>query len=536
MPKVTVRPVKQAPNYKRIAVTGAGGNATTALSDQSDATYVRRKANGAPMCRLVLARPTIPAAHDIATVVPGARLRQPTSRAPKLVTLAMSVPGTGKPKNKIAPTLNGPAVRAGSGTSAYTFAAAAGTGKMQGPRGPWAEWLGQLAVRVNDGHKHDDANRAYVYDLFGDVYCCARPTAALATTPASPVLSTSYPTLSATFSALIEDWQDNSGAPARTELEYEMRLFSSAQYTAQGFNPTTSAAVWSSQGLTAPLDYTDGATPSSETVDEEPDAFLPNDIYRLYGRARRYFDAAQVGDWAYISVDVGVTPCPAPALTATIADAAQRVALVATAGATTGAASPLVSIERSADGGATWQPVRGATRVPVAFGTPLTVLDYEAPRETSVRYRANTEATFVDVQLVSAWGAATAAGTLTATTWNLKVPLDPTLNWLDANVDADPTFAQNEDAGVFRPIGRKYPVVVSMSIGGADGSMVVTARTAAEWAKLEALRDYAGSLLLESPRGWSRYIRIIGRSWTETGGKGAARRKVACEFLEVGAP
>ena len=120
-------------------MTGAGGNAATALSDQSDATYVRRKADGAPMARFVLAAPAVPAGHDIATIVPGARLRQPTSHPPKLVTLAMSVPGKGKPKNKIAPTVTGPAVRAGSGTTAYTFAAPPAPGQMAGPTGPWSD-------------------------------------------------------------------------------------------------------------------------------------------------------------------------------------------------------------------------------------------------------------------------------------------------------------------------------------------------------------------------------------------------------------
>ncbi|HRU10790.1 MAG TPA: hypothetical protein P5144_15545, partial [Thermoanaerobaculia bacterium] len=264
MPKVTVRPVKQEPNYKRLAVTGAGGKASVAVSDQSDATYIRRAVNGAPMARFLLAAPTIPAGHDIATIVPGARLRQPTSNPPKLVTLAMSVPGGGKPTNKIMPTVNGPSVRAGSGTSAYTFETPAAQGRMAGPRGPWADWLTRLAVRVNDGHKASDSNRAYIYEVFADVYYAARPTVALATDPASPVTTTSYPELGATFSALVESWQDNEGEPARTEVAYELRVFSQAQYEAAGFDPDLSTPLWETQGLTAPLDYIDGVTLSSE--------------------------------------------------------------------------------------------------------------------------------------------------------------------------------------------------------------------------------------------------------------------------------
>ena len=163
MPSARIRPTRQTPNYKRIAVTGAGGSAVTAMSDQSDATYVRRKANKAPMARFVLAAPSVPAGNDIATIVPGARLKQPTSRPPKLVTLAMSVPGSGKPQNKIAPTVTGPVVRAGSGTNAYNFATPAGAGKTAGPTGPWSGLLSVLAVRVNDGH--DRGRRQPRHDL-----------------------------------------------------------------------------------------------------------------------------------------------------------------------------------------------------------------------------------------------------------------------------------------------------------------------------------------------------------------------------------
>ena len=536
MPKVTVRPNKQDPNYKRIAVTGAGGNAATAVSDGSDGTYIRRKVDGAPTARFRLAAPLVPAGHDIATIVPGARLRQPTSRPPKLVTLAMSVPGTGKPKNKIAPTVNGPAVRAGSGTSAYTFETPAAQGRTAGPTGPWDTLLGKLAVRVNDGHKGSDSNRAYIYDLFADLYCAARPTVALSTTPATPISGTSYPEINATFSALVEAWQDNGGAPARTEVAYELKLFAAAQYLAGGFNPESSAAVWSTQGLTAPLDYMDGATPSSEQVDETPDVALPNGTYRIYGRGRRNFDAAQFGAWTYITIALNVAPCPAPLLTATLDDAHQRIVLVATPQAAAGADSPLTTIERSEDGGATWEPVRGAAPAAGAFGVAMTACDYEAARETALQYRACTEASFNDVQLVSDYRTAAVTGSLSRANWNLKCPLDPALNMLDVLIDKDPDWTQNEDAATFRPVGRKYPVVVSMSVGGADGSLTISCHTAVEWAAVEELRDYPGALLLESPYGWSRYIRILSRSWTETGAPEAARRRVACSFLEVGAP
>ena len=489
------------------------------------------------MARFALEAPSIPAGNDVATIVPGARLRQPTSRAPKLVTLAMSVPGSGKPKNKIAPTVNGPSVRAGSGTSAYTYATPAAAGKTAGPTGPWSGVLGKLAVRVQDGHKHDDANRAYVYEVFADVYHAARPTAAIVLDPEPPITTTSYPEIGAELTALVEDWQDDGGEAARTEIAYEVKLFTPAQYNAAGFDPATSTPFWGTQGISASLDYVDGSTPSTESVGETPETPLPNSAYRAYARGRRYFAAAQWGAWATLDFTVGVTPPNDPTISAALDDANQRVGLTVTPVATAGFDAPLYTVERSVDG-ETWEAVRGAAKALGAFGTPAAFYDYEAPRGVALFYRAQVEATVTasPVQLVSAWKLVGVSGHLSTADWNLKAPLDPSLNLLGASVTADPDWTQNEDAATFRPVGRKYPVVVSMSLGGADGSLEISANTDAEWAAVEALRDYAGALLLESPYGWSRYIRILSRSWTEKGSPEAARRRTAFSFLEVGAP
>ena len=535
MPTTTIRPTKALPRYKRVDRTGGSGEAD-ALSDQSDATYVRRKAAKAPLARYLLGTPTIPAGSDIATIVPGARLKQPTSRPPKLVTIAMSVPGTGKPKNKIAPTVTGPVVRAGSGTAAYTFNTPADVGATAGPTGPWSTLLSKLAIRVNDGHKATDANRATIYELFADVYYSARPTAAVSVAPTSPVTTTSYPELTATLTALIELWQDGSGPAARAEVAYELKVFSSAQYGAGGFDPATSPSTWHTQGLTAALDYIDGTTPSSEDVSDTPDRALPNGAYRAYARGRRNFAAAQYGAWTYLAFTVAISPPTVPTVSAVKNDAAQRVAVTVTPVTSAGATNPLVSVERSDDAGATWTPVRGATSVAGVFGTAIVFYDYEAKRATALSYRAHVEATISQQQLVSSWATAAVTGTLPGTAWNLKAPLAPELNLLGAAVNADPEYTQEEDAATFRPVGRKYPVVVSMAIGGADGSLTLRARTNAEWAIVQALRDYQGALYLESPFGWGMYIRILSRSWVEFGSASAPRRRVTVAFLEVESP
>ncbi len=180
--------------------------------------------------------------------------------------------------------------------------------------------------------------------------------------------------------------------------------------------------------------------------------------------------------------------------------------------------------------------MRGATSLAGTFATKATLYDYEAPRGAGAHLPRRDRGDDLDQQLVSVYATSRRGGTLSCSGWNLKCPLDPALNALDVLVDKDPEWSQSEDAAVFRPVGRRYPVVVSMSLGGADGSLSVTCHTDAEWAALEALRDYAGTLLLESPYGWARYVRILSRSWTETGAPEAARRRVTFSFLEVEAP
>ena len=535
MPSVTIRPTKAEPNYKRIAQTGSTGGAA-ALSDSSDSSYVRRSAKGAPLARFLLAVPSVPASNDIATIVPGARLKQGTATPPRLVTLAMSVPGTGKPVNKVLPTVNGHSVRAGSGTTAYTYETPASSGAMAGPTGAWSALLSKLAIVVNDGHPYTDANRATIYELFAYVYYCARPSASLAITPASPVTTTHYPTFTATLSALIESWQDNAGPAARTEIAYELKVFTAAQYGAGGFNPSTSTPYWSTTGLTAPLDYGDGVTLSSEEMDEVTTRALPNGTYRAYCRGRRIFTSAVFGSWATLDFTVSpATPPNTPTLTATKDDATQRVTIVVTPVATSGYTSPLITVERSEDGGTTWTEVRGAVLLPGSFGVASTIYDYEAARATTLKYRASIEAT-AGAQFDSAWTTVTVTGTISAAEWTLKAPLAPALNMLSVAVLKDPSYTTEEDVATFRPIGRASPVVVSMALGGADGTMDIDVCSDAEWTALQALRDYQGALLLASPFGWSRYIRVLARSWIEYGTVTAARRRVTFGYLEVDAP
>ncbi len=434
-----------------------------AVNDASDATYIRRKVNGAPTARFRLAAPAIPAGYDVATIVPGARLKQPTSRPPQLVTLAMSVPGSGKPKNKIKPTVNGPSsARRLRRRRLHLRDAGRARAAWPARRGPWSSVLGQLAIRVNDGHKASDANRAYIYDLFADVYCAARPSAALQTTPASPISGTSYPEINATFTALVEDWQDNGGAPARTEVAYELKVFSSAQYLARRA---------STRRARRPCGRRRASRRRSTTG--RRDAFVRagrRDARRAAAERRLPRSTRAAG-----ATSTRRSSAPGPT-----SPSRQRAALPGAG--PVGCARRRRPAHRPAGHAAgrrrRRQPAhddraqRGRRRhlgararrnalSPAPSASPGPSATTRRRAATALRTGPARRRRSPIVQLVSDYAAAAVAGTLSCAAWNLKCPLDPSLNVLDVLIDKDPEWTQNEDAATFRPVGRRYPVVVS---------------------------------------------------------------------------
>ncbi len=164
MPKVTIRPTKQSPNYKRIAVTGAGGVAATAVSDESDATYVRRKADKAPLARFLLAALTVPAGSTSRPSCPARASKQPTSRP------EARHPRDVRAEPRQAQEQDRPDGQRTRGPCRLEHEPLhlLNAGRRRGdrrPTGPWAGLLSVLAVRVNDGHKAADANRATMRGL-----------------------------------------------------------------------------------------------------------------------------------------------------------------------------------------------------------------------------------------------------------------------------------------------------------------------------------------------------------------------------------
>jgi len=537
MPKTTIVPTTwdstRTSRFEAVG-SGGGGGAGAVMHDGSDATYLRRKSAGSPGIYFHLAAPSVPAGSDVATIVPCARVKQPTGTAPKILSLNLygfKAGGIYCAGPKVGfPGVHGSFVNVAADASAGAALAPIGTGWVA------AAAAGLLGIAVDDGHAYTDSNRDYISELSADVYYAARPTASVATTPSSPISTTSFPTFDVDVSALIEAWQDNVGAATTTDCVYELKVFTAAQVAAGGFDAAVTAPYWSAGG-TAPLDYDDGTTPSTVAPSVACDAVIANGSYYVYVRATRTFAAALPGAWTSLAFTVAIAPPTAPSISAVKDDANQRVAVTVTPNASSGASGPLVSLQRTSDGGATWRAVHGAASVPGAFGTPVVIYDYTAPRGVALTYRAQVVATVSSQQLATVWASSAVSGTLAAAGWNLKVPDAPAMNMLGALIAKDPEFTQTEDVAEFNVVGRTYPVIVSMALHGIDGGFDMQTRTEAEWTLLQALMRTRGALFLESPFGWGRWIRInVPRTWVEIGTPGDARRRVHIAYREVSEP
>ena len=87
---------------------------------------------------------------------------------------------------------------------------------------------------------------------------------------------------------------------------------------------------------------------------------------------------------------------------------------------------------------------------------------------------------------------------------------------------------------MFRPLGRDRAVVVTGEVYGYDGTYDVLAVGENEWATLEALLfDYTGDVVVQSPFGETRTVRIVSRSVSIDGTPALPRRIVSVGYVEV---
>lgn len=327
---------------------------------------------------------------------------------------------------------------------------------------------------------------------------------------------TSSPTIEWTYADSDGDQQDY----------YQIKFFTSSQYGAVGFNPTTSIPAYDS-GEIASGDFSTGITDGTLLVDG---------VYRVYLRAGKVIAGNILySDWDYNQYTQDVIPPTIPTLSATYNSTYNRVSIsvVGASVVALGFTSQYFHIQRSDDGANTWVDVRdGDILSPDNFYT-VSVIDYEAPRGQNVVYRVSAIGVLGETLSTSNWSNNLIVTISNDGTWWFKAISNATLNTGGIKVANGIQEGFTESVAVFRPLGRTTPVVVGGYVYGNDGQYVITTITDSEFNILETILRHQGKLLIQDPYGTQKYIRLISRSWQMGGTSGRRVRRVSVDYVEI---
>lgn len=486
----------------------------TNLGDGSDSTVVYNTGTKAITWQFGLAAPSIPSTEFVCRA--GVSLRYKGNAAGRYVIGGMVYRASD-------PVPAGYAALYPSDSSAFT------TTQIAYVPNAWtlAE-VSTLRFGWFDGRSSSAWAQTDTADIWATVYSLAKATA----TPSSSSETNSvFPTISVSTSATI-DWEATS-----YDWQNLRKVTTEVRIESGGTGVGTGTLVSQTS-----VDTLFSATGSASLSVLMPDA-LANGTYKVYARALRYREdgvirSDQYGAWSTAATLTMSAPLPATPTIAVVSDDSSNTNMISvTPVASTSYAGPFIYLERSDDSGSTWSPVRNASGVAGTFGTASTFFDYEAPRGRAVLYRANIKATYSSAFINAGLYSTPQAAFINEASWNLKAPLNSSINMINVSVVGRPNEQVEEDLGVFRPLGRKYAVVVAGTISGWDGDLTVSCSTNAEWQALKALITSQEVLFLESMFGWSKYVRLLSPTKNETFGTTTApRRNVSLTYVEVEKP
>lgn len=495
-----VRPNATASGASNYTITGGSANVHSALNDNSDATYIR-KTNGTGTSSVVLdfGTTSIGASQTIRQVRLRARIQTPSSSGKLNLQLGTKVGGVNYFTSALA--VRG-AVATGEVTGQWYSSAPDG--------GPWTQTkIDNLRLQVTD--YRDSTDRAYVYELYIDVDVANQATVTVSA-PAGTITTTAKPDVSWTISDPDGDVQSH----------YQVKVFNVATYSASGFDPTTSAATWDSSQILG--------TDVSTSVGD----YLPNGTYRCYVRTAKIINGyAFWSGWAYSAFTISLSPPTVPTLALSYNSTENKVTVTATGASPTGFSSQTYELQRTGDAGVTWSAVRYAAALIPNASYVATVVDNEPPRGQSVGYRVRSVGVSgVNVQ-ASAWSATSSTTTVNDGTWIVKT-IQPTATVATGvQVIGPDVWDQPEQIGIFAPLGRTYPVVVASALQATTGSYRVITTTTAQKTAMESIVTYQGTLLVLTPFGDQKYVRLTGRRRARSGTLTTPRYEYELDYVEV---
>lgn len=365
---VTIRP--NGALAAQFTVTGAA-SAWQALNDDSDASYIRRTSTSTFAAgQINFATTAITASQRVRRV--RLRTRLQTTEATSRITFALGNVYNGS-------SYTGSAYERKGVKALATYEAA---WQSVAPSGfAWDQTaIDSLFIKVSD-YATTSAARGFVYELYADVDIRNRPTVTVSA-PTGTVTASGRPTVTWSFTDADGDQQSY----------YQVKVFTAAQYTAVGFDASTSASFWDS-----------GEVASSTASDAIVGRLLPNGTYRAYVRAAKNVNSSPFfSDWAFSTFTMGVSTPRMPSLTVSYSGITGRALVTAQGFAPTGFTSQFFQFQRSTNL-TDWVTVRGADRlVPDALYVAA-VADYEVPRGVTSYYRVRTVGVISSDEFPGAW-------------------------------------------------------------------------------------------------------------------------------------
>ena len=327
-----------------------------------------------------------------------------------------------------------------------------------------------------------------VYEASVSVLYLTKPTATVSAP--SGTISTNLATVTWSGSYDVH----TTSAPAYSDV----KVFSSAQYSAGGFNPSTSTAVCSSG-----VEY---GSSLSRAFSER----LPDGNYRAYVRVAPGNASSLWSDWDYEAFTVSASLPDEPTIELSGENSSGRIRIDVECGADTD------SVQVQRDSGDGFVNVRTADGDgSVAFTDEGTLYDYEAPNGVTCTYRVRaydeSNATYSDwVEGTASWSSDDA--------W-LKCVGDPSLN-LSLTARSYEGFEVPANQGVFRVLGASEATVVQDTPGPMSGRVVFMTRSEDDRVALGSLLGSGSPVLLQVNGHPDRLVSLGDRNSTRLVDKG----------------
>lgn len=503
MAVTTVRPNATASGSSLFTITGGSGSLNAALSDDSDGTYIKKTSSVVGLASAILdfGTTTLTSSQRVKQVRIRGRCSTPTSAGKLNLYLGSRIDN----QNYFHSAL---AVR-GENLSATTFVGPYLSSAPDG--GSWSQ-AAINGLRAKISEYKDDGDIGSFYELYIDIDIAAKPS-----------VTVSAPTGTITTSAAPDVTWTYTDTDNETQAYYQIRVFTSAQYGAGGFDPATSTATWDSGQI--------GSSDSSAVIG----TLLRPATYRAYVRVAKSVNGEPFwSDYAYSQFTISYTAPTIPTMAVAWSDTLGRATLTLTGATPTGYSSQYFDIHRSDDGGNIYAEIRDGERL-IPDGTfKVTAQDYEAPRGLVSYYRCR--AVGIDAnsnEFPSDWGTVQQVLITNDGTWWLKAIDDPTLNLGSIRVLNGVNTSIEEPYLIFRPLGETRPVVVHGPIQGQDGAYTIKTVNETEWDDLYPILVHQGVLLVQDPYGNQKYIRIYSRGWNSENRGSAVHRDINVSYVEV---